>query len=185
MGITSRELAGSPGDIKINVAKLNAQELSNLELYWLENCPEGGCNEWSEQACTYYLIQRFSRLAETNRAAIRVKPDEDNRYDFIFWEDGKAIPIGKQYTFGKWVTGRIFDSGKQDLDDVVKAWEREDYKLVFSTTRGEFESTMDNVLAKDGILPPYLVKTRAEHSLEIRARNAGWPAKSVLVADYI
>lgn len=187
IGIISRELAGSPEDIKINIAKPNAQKLSKFELYWLENCPEASGNEWSEHACAYYVIQRFSRIPETGLSAIRVKPDENNRYgyDFIFWKDGKAVPIGQQYIFGSRLMRTVFGNGQYDLDDVVKAWEKEDCKIIVSTPIYKFESEMDKVLAKDGLLPPYLTKMRAQNKLEIQARNAGWPATRILIDDYI
>jgi hypothetical protein len=185
LGITSHELAGCPREMVVNVAVPKPKELSNMVVYWLDNCPEGN-GPWSKRACAYWLMPRFSNLHENDRVAIRVKPADlekdkrDYNQDFIFWVNGKPVGIGHQYQVGLSITRSILGGGRS-LGDVVETWQQKAYDLRFSDSIGDFESKIGEVLRD--FLMVKLIKTK--RGLEIDSRNAGWKSQYPLVESVV
>jgi len=178
IGITSRELGFREKDIKVNLVSPKHEELSQLWLYWLDNCPEKG--PYSRRACYSWLLPSFSVSPEKNHTAIMARPtyQEDitlMENDFIAWYGGRPVKIGHQYEMGIRMSKLL---GDHSISVVVNAWQRGDYDVKFSKTMKEFENAYVENLPMERLRRP-------RKELEIEARNAGWEFKSALMRDFV
>ena len=187
IGITLAELKFGPEDIKLNIAYPKSTELNKAVLFWLENLPETG--PYSKSASYYWIMPEFSELSAASKMAVRIKPTsiskEDktfHKYDYIFWERGKPVTLGHQYSTGNEMNRNLFYNNRHlNLDDVIKAWQNEEYDMKFSKTLGEMDSIFDKLFADN----PRVQINKIKRSLEIQTRNAGWETQRYLVSEFV
>jgi len=167
MGITHRELSIGPDQIKFSYAFPKDKGLSNVALFWLENCNQSG--PYSMRACYYWLLPSFSK--SPGGQAVRVRPNEhasSGDYGFIFWQNGKPTSLGQQYVVGSNICRKL--PADKSLYDVIEAWENDEYDVRFSRTLGE----MNNILGAAIKNLPKPKLDRPRERLLLKARDAGW-----------
>ncbi len=187
IGITLSELKLGPENIKFNIAYPKSTELNKAVLFWLENLPETG--PYSKSASYYWVLPEFSELSQASKMAVRIKPTstlkEDktfHKHDYIFWERGKPVTLAHQYAAGNEMARHLFYNNRSlNLDDVIKAWQNEEYNMKFSKTLGEMDSIFDKLFADN----PRVQINKIKKDLEIQSRNAGWETKRYLVSEFV
>lgn len=182
MGISSRELAIGPKEIKINYALLKDKKMKDFNLFWLENCPNDN-GPYSMKGCYASLLPHFSKIGDTEKTSIRVRPAENSNpkfldYDVIFWKDGKALPIGQQYSYASYFLRNHPDF---DLLNVVKEWESENYDSKLKMSIGEIKNNLNSVF---GDIPAMKLMDTM-HEIKIAERDAGWSNRFALIRETI
>jgi len=181
IGITSNELQLGPDNIKINIAIPAPEQLKQLRLFWLEDCPEQG--PYSQTACYTWLMPRFSSMPGTYyQTAVRIKPTEDRDgtpydSDVIFWSEGRPATPGHQYSLGLEITNRIMSG--VSMEKVVSMWLNGKYNLGFSRTIGDLKQLNSRIIER----APALRLDAEKRRLELEARDAGWPYRQPLVKE--
>lgn len=183
LGTSVRELRFGGEDIKLNIAIPNREEVRKFGLFWLENFPE--TPEYSKKASYYWLLREFSKLNDFGEYAIRVRPGEKGfgrpvDHEFIFWEKGKPLSVGEQYSAG---INMIRPDQKITLFDVILSWQQKEYELRYCDRVGKLDEVTEQTFNLSKI--PHLQIEKVKERLTIEARNVGWKTQYALVDSYV